>query len=146
MKYLYKLLIKCRLAWYDLLNLPKVSLVLLVNKSGEILAVSRKDDFCDFGLCGGKVDEGENFIKAARRELYEETGLKVDKITPIFLRRDGKFICITFLANEYTGEIHQTSDKETGVVKWCSFEEINNGSFGEYNKQLEKVIRKYGLC
>lgn len=54
--------------------------IVLLNKKGEVLAVSRKHDHNDFGLIGGKVDEGENVVEAAIRETKEETGLDISNI------------------------------------------------------------------
>ena len=49
---------------------------------GKVLGVSRKTDPNDFGLPGGKVDEGETLYDAMVREVKEETGLTVLKAKP----------------------------------------------------------------
>ena len=48
--------------------------VVLINKEGLILGVSRKTNHCDFGLPGGKMDpeDGGNPIVTAIRETREE--------------------------------------------------------------------------
>lgn len=52
------------------------SMLVVSAKHPELyLAVSRKYDKTDFGLPGGKIDPGENFLDCAIRELFEETGL-----------------------------------------------------------------------
>lgn len=140
MKYLYLLLVKIKMLWYNFKNVPKVSLTFLVNGEGKILSVSRKDNKNDFGLCGGKVDKGETFVQAGIRELFEETGLIGYNLKPIFFRKDGKFKCITFLAN-FKGEINVSDSHETGAVEWLTFKELNEGTFGEYN--IELVICEY---
>ena len=119
----------------------KAAMVLLFNQ-GKILSVSRKNDHTKFGLVGGKVDIGESFRDAAIRECYEETGLEAFCLIPIFSRMepgDMNFFGVVFLG-QWIGEIHKTSDKETGLVKWCDWEELENGPFGEYNKKLRQHL------
>lgn len=58
--------------------------VILFNRKGEILFGKRSDGK---GWCfpGGGTEPGEESIQAAQRELYEETGLKVEKYELAFL-------------------------------------------------------------
>ena len=119
----------------------KVSVVLIFNQ-GYILAVSRKDDPNDFGLPGGKLDGEETFEAAAIREVKEETGLHIFCLIPIFARMDGEFAAVCFLA-QFAGEIDNTL--EAGTVKWTNFSEINSGSFGIYNKELQNHLRSKNL-
>ncbi len=112
--------------------------ILLHNDDGDILAVSRKNDINDFGLPGGKVDEGETDEQAIIRETKEETGLDISNIRPFFVREDGEYMGTTFIGN-YSGEI-TTSEK--GKVIWTNFDKIKKGSFGKYNEQLESYLKK----
>lgn len=115
----------------------RVSVVLLFNQ-GKILGVSRKDNPNDFGLPGGKVEEGESFEEGAIREIREETGLEIFFLIPIFARKDGEFSAVCFIA-QYKGEIDNTL--EEGKVEWVDFETICSGSFGDYNKELLEHLR-----
>lgn len=121
----------------------KAAMVLLFNQ-GKILSVSRKDDPNAKGLVGGKVDVGETFLQAAVRECYEETGLEAFGLIPVFSRIDGDFFAIVYLA-QWKGEIHKTSEKESGVVEWVSWDELKTGPFGVYNAALEKSLIENGL-
>ena len=118
----------------------KVSVALIFNQN-KILAVSRKNDPNDFGLPGGKVDEGESFEECAIREIEEETGLSVFGLVPIYYRMDGEFFAVCYLA-QWQGEI-KTS--ETGRVDWVDFDVITKGRFGSYNAELKKVLEKRGF-
>ena len=65
--------------------------VVILNDKGEVCLVSRKEDHSDFGLAGGKVDEGETYEEAAIREVKEETGLDIKNLTMIFaMHRKGR--------------------------------------------------------
>ena len=123
---------------------PKKGALVLLFNQGKILSVSRKDNHTLFGLIGGKLDEGETFLQAAVREAKEETGLDVFGLIPIFGRVDGEFFCVVYIG-QWKGEIHQTSEKETGVVKWCDWEELKAGPFGSYNATLEEYLLKNNL-
>jgi 8-oxo-dGTP pyrophosphatase MutT (NUDIX family) len=110
---------------------------LIFREEYKILAVSRKDDPTQFGLIGGKVDEGETPEEALIRETKEETGLDITKYEKIFERTDGDFKCTTYLC-EVDGEIQTT---EKGVVKEVGWTELLSGPFGVYNRQLLDHMR-----
>ena len=61
--------------------MKKCTQVVILNENGEVLSVSRKHDHNDFGLVGGKVDEGETPLEAVIRETREETGLTFSEVT-----------------------------------------------------------------
>ncbi len=107
--------------------------VLLINEERKILAVSRKNDLNDFGLPGGKVEPGESLMEAAIRETKEETGLNISDLKNVFIRQDDEYIVTTFIANNYSGNIHTN---ESGRVAWVSKETLIQGCFGLYNKKL----------
>lgn len=130
--------------WYNLFNIPKASLVLVINDKGEILSVSRKDNHKDKNIIGGKVDKGETFRQAAIREAKEETNLDVYDLIPIFFRKDGTYKCVTFIG-KYKGIVAKTSEKETGVVEWINYDQLFNGSFQEYNRELKSILLKIGI-
>jgi 8-oxo-dGTP pyrophosphatase MutT (NUDIX family) len=107
----------------------------------EILAVSRRDDKTAFGLPGGKVQQGENCIQAAQRELKEETGIDALIIDPIFIctcKSDVDYITTTFHVSVYNG-IPKTCDNECEVA-WVTPDILIKGPFGKYNKKLFREI------
>jgi 8-oxo-dGTP pyrophosphatase MutT (NUDIX family) len=141
MKQVYLAILKLKLFWFNLKKVPKASLVLLINPKGEILSVSRKDNIFDKNIIGGKVDSGETLEQAAIRECKEETNLDIYNLIPIFIRKDGKFICVTYLA-DYSGNIEQN---EKGAIEWIQYDELFKGSFGNYNRELKNLINKHRL-
>lgn len=117
--------------------------VVILNKEGEVLAVSRKDDHNDFGLVGGKVDEGETPIQAIMRECLEETGIVIyeNGLIPIFQMHKNGYMGYTYLAKVWDGKI-QTD--EPHVVKWTSFDTIIDGTFGYWNKLVAESLLSMG--
>ena len=118
----------------------KLCVLGLFFKDGNVLGVSRKDNHADFGLPGGKVDEGETLEIALDREVFEETGLLVKDKQLIWIAEDtNDYLCYVYLVRDWEGEINT---KESGVVKWTDFIELESGSFGEFNKKLRLFVKK----
>ena len=58
--------------------------VIIKNKEGKILIGKRISNLAPyFSIPGGKLDDGETFEEGAKREILEETGLKLNKIKVI---------------------------------------------------------------
>lgn len=109
--------------------------VIILNELGQVLCVSRKTDHSDMGLPGGKQDPEDfgNALYTAIRETKEETGLDVkyeDMKLVLAMHKYGS-MSYTFYATKYTGEINHN---EPHIVKWGSFNDLFNGSFGKYNE------------
>ena len=116
--------------------------VLVAGEDGTLLSVSRKDDHNDFGLPGGKVDEGETVEQCIIREVREETGLELVNIKFQFIgecldKKNGLKPCAVYTGN-VRGEINYT---EPHIVKYNKPSVIVKGSFGEFNKKVFKSLR-----
>lgn len=114
----------------------KEAVCALIFRGDKILGVSRKDNPNDFGLIGGKVEEGESRSHALQREIEEECGLNIIHGKLVFTRIDNNMMCYTYLC-EVEGEI-KTNEK--GVVKEVTWDELFAGTFGEYNRRLYKTL------
>ncbi len=117
--------------------------VVLLNKEGLVLGVSRKNDHSDFGLAGGKMEDIDNNdpMATAIRECKEETGLDVSNLRLIFAIHKSGNMGYTYLA-DYEGEINHN---EPHLVKWVPFQLLINGSFGRYNKMVSESLTSMGI-
>ncbi len=99
---------------------------------GRFLVVSRGLHSPNFGMPGGKVEPRESLEAAARRELWEETGLIAQGLTPVYTASpEGTFECTCFLAESWTGTLR---DSEEGRVFWAEPSELaQTPPFAEYN-------------
>jgi ADP-ribose pyrophosphatase YjhB (NUDIX family) len=116
---------------------------IFIIEGDKILATSRKDNPNDFGLLGGKCKEGESFEDAAVRELFEESGFRAYDLHFVFERRDKEFIVKTFMPEKWFGKLptdEEQKKKGEGRVKWATVEELLEGSFGDYNRNLFKYL------
>jgi 8-oxo-dGTP diphosphatase len=111
--------------------------VIVINKNtDEILLIKRLNEpFKDcWALPGGFVDENEDLEQAARRELFEETNIKTDKMTQIGAfgtpNRDprGHMISIAYQTDLIDNQIVKAKDdaKET---KWFSINDLPELAF-----------------
>lgn len=117
--------------------------VVVINKEGLILSVSRKTNHNDFGLPGGKAEDEDNGdpMVTAYRETLEETGIKTFNYRLVLaIHKDG-YMSYTYLA-DYEGEINHN---EPHVVAWMPLERLVKGSFGKYNKLVAESLTDMGI-
>jgi ADP-ribose pyrophosphatase YjhB (NUDIX family) len=105
-----------------------------IHKDDRLLLQLRKDNGC-WGDHGGCCELGETVEETARRELYEETGLKACslELLGIFSGKDlfytypnGDMVSnvnIAYLCESYTGEL-KTETNETLGLKWFELNEL----------------------
>ena len=94
-----------RIIFYD----PKVAVTCIVPRNGKVLMIRRGTDqgYGLWGLPGGYVDRGEVVEQAAAREVWEETGLKVEPgdLIGLFSESGDPVIVAVFVASEIGGEL-----------------------------------------
>lgn len=119
-------------------HMRKASIVVIKNKDGKLLAVSRGNDLHNWGFAGGKLELGESFEDAAKREVYEETGLRIydlKKIDEPIVYKDT--LVAAFMADKYYGKLKPSKE---GEPKWVEPQQLLESEFQDYNESLLKKL------
>lgn len=82
--------------------------VIVCNSRKEVLLIERKNPPYGWAIPGGFVDYGETVEEAAKRELLEETGIKVEEISLLGIysdpKRDPRFHTISMVYYAFSDE------------------------------------------
>jgi 8-oxo-dGTP diphosphatase len=118
-------------------------------RQDNVLVVSRRNDPTKWGLVGGKVDNGETPIEAIIREVFEETGLRMNSQSLVELYTG---VCpgavtynvITYLyTHEFPDAKHLVA--ENGLtLTYAPFVKLldsNVSPFAEYNKGVLEAYK-----
>ncbi len=143
-------LVICEGSYHPIVFLPGLyAVVVIIQRAGLVLAVSRKDDMSDLGLPGGKAEPGEQPWDALVREVFEETGVRLKFGMYVYHRLDYAqrgdtkptlpALCFLVGVEGFEGEPSQV---EAGRVAWVPQEEIvaDHCSFREYNRALFEAV------
>ena len=94
-----------RVVYYD----PKVAAASIIEREGKILMVRRaiQPGYGLWSIPGGYVDRGEVVEEAAVREVWEETGLKVEiqRMVGLFSEHGHPVVVAVFAAREVGGNL-----------------------------------------
>lgn len=125
--------------------------VFLKNKNDQYLLLRRSPlrypDIKNFwDIPGGRINAGTPLFENIRREIEEETKLKILKMPELIsaqdiLRTDKHIVRLTFLG-EIEGQ--PTLDEEHTEYKWLTFEEmLHIKEFDEFTREvIEKKLMK----
>lgn len=113
--------------------------VFIQREDGKILGIARPNDPNQYGLVGGKVEDGESEEQALIRESKEEAGITLSNLKEVYRgksRSTGHFAA-AFTAT-YSGEpSNQPNEPE---IAWLDKEVLMADPFGDFNKDLFKVL------
>lgn len=130
--------------------------VMILNKEGKLLLGKRHDDpekassmlrgEGTWSMPGGKLDFGESFEEGARREVAEETGLKLNKVDVICINNDkvptAHFVTIGLFSNDFEGVPKVMEPDEITEWRWFSLDNLPERVFFPCTKILENYKKK----
>ena len=126
---------------------------IILYRDGKILLQQRKDNKC-WGYHGGRVELGEVVEDAAKRELFEETGLTANslKLFGVFsgselhhIYPDGNEVYIidtVYLCDDFSGKESFQKD-ECLDLQWFDFDKIPSNLSPPIIPALRKFIETY---
>jgi 8-oxo-dGTP pyrophosphatase MutT (NUDIX family) len=123
--------------------------VIVEDKEGRILLQLRSDNHC-WGYAGGSVELDEDVEEAAKRELFEETGLVAKELTlfGVFSGKDTHYVYpngdevsnvdIVYICKDYSGDL-LCQEGEVDELKFFPIDQIPDN----ISKPIEKQLRQY---
>ncbi len=128
--------------------------VIIRNDEGKILMQQRKYPYGRWGVPCGLMELGEAAEDTARREIFEETGLELGKLTLFGVYSGQNYFCraangdeyytvvIAYLADSYIGEptVH---DDESLQFQWFAPTELPEDIAGSHKEMIAEYIAKY---
>lgn len=95
---------------------------IVVDDAGRILVI-RRDDNGRWEAPGGVLELDESFEDGVRREVFEETGLRVgvERLTGVYKNLTHGIVAMVFRCHLLGGRAHRTA--EAREVRWMTAEE-----------------------
>ena len=118
------------------------TLVMVTDKDGRMLVQDRVDPNWG-GICfpGGHVERDESFVRAAIREVYEETGLTIEDPRLCGIKQfpidGGRYLVLFFKTDRYSGTLR---DSEEGPVFWVHPQELENYRLTDNFREMVEIF------
>ena len=116
---------------------PKVGMGVAVIKDNKVLLGKRKNAHGEGSWCfpGGHLEFNESFEECAKRETYEETGIKIRNIrlgttTNDIFKDEGKHYITILMVSEYdSGEVKIMEPEKCEEWDWFEWDNLPNPLF-----------------
>ncbi|MFA5878461.1 MAG: NUDIX domain-containing protein [Candidatus Staskawiczbacteria bacterium] len=129
---------------------------IMILKEGKVLLGRRHDDPSKadselhgegtWTMPGGKLEFGESFEAGAKREVYEETGLRLNEVKVFCVNNDknehAHFATVGLFADVSTGEPRVMEPDEIVEWKWFSLDHLPTPLFPPTAKMVENYKEK----
>jgi 8-oxo-dGTP diphosphatase len=111
---------------------PRVGVGVIVKKGNKVLMGKRKGSHGegDWNFPGGHLDFGEDVFTCARREVFEETGIRIKKLkqglyTNDIFEKEGKHYITCFVIADYqSGQVKIMEPDKCIKWNWFKWEEL----------------------
>ena len=126
--------------------------VIVINQAGQML-MQQRTDCGSWGYAGGSVELGESVEQTAERELFEETGLKAQKLELLGVYSGEKMqytypngdkvsiVDIVYTCHEYSGELKMQAS-EVSQLKFIDICDLPEDIFPPNRPAIEDYINK----
>lgn len=118
------------------------NMCMVYDGEGNVLVQDRvSKDWGGLTFPGGHIEKGESLVDSVIREVYEETGLTIEKPricgTKDWEEDGARYIVIFYKTDCFSGVIRSS---EEGEVKWMPLEQMKQGNMANGMADMLKVF------
>jgi 8-oxo-dGTP pyrophosphatase MutT (NUDIX family) len=125
----------------------------IVNPQGQFLLQQRTYPYGKWGLPGGLMELGESTEETVKREVLEETGLLLGKLSLFGVYSGKKYLCkalngdefyvvtTVYVTSEYSGEL-TVNDDESLSFEWVCQKSLPEKIAGTHRDIIDDYVRQ----
>ena len=118
-------------------QIPRVGVAVIIKKYNKILLGKRKNAHGEgtWAFPGGHLEFGEKVFDCARREVYEEVGIKINNLehgpyTEDIFKKENKHYITLFVISDYeSGEVKIMELEKCESWEWFSWDNLPENLF-----------------